>query len=204
MVEGIVDPPKVLRASPREIGGDLQAQTERSYRDAERTIEECHDFVEGVDRGSEIHAYGSLKASRSPRTRSAESVGGEQEGLSAEQVNRAARLLFIMQKATARLYTARSMSSLPEEIAEWWTQYREAEAQLHRIITFRGFVTRPCASGGGEPLRGISHSLAYCRVTSGVEACSPRTLLRQWGCDVLVWEAVASQRVTPRPCVTFG
>jgi hypothetical protein len=63
-----------------------------------------------------------------------ESVVGEQEGLSAEQVNRAATLLSTMQKATARLYMARSMSSLPEDIAEWWTQYREAEAQLHRII----------------------------------------------------------------------
>jgi hypothetical protein len=63
-----------------------------------------------------------------------ESAGSGQEGLSAEQMNRAATLLFTMQKVTARLYTARSMSSLPEEIAEWWTQYREAEAQLHRII----------------------------------------------------------------------
>jgi hypothetical protein len=63
-----------------------------------------------------------------------DSAGGEQEGLSAEKVNRAATLLFTMQEATARLYMARSMSSLPEDIAQWWKQYRDAEVQLHRII----------------------------------------------------------------------
>jgi hypothetical protein len=49
IVESTVCLPKASTTSPREIGEDLQARAERSYRDAERTIEEWHDFAEGLD-----------------------------------------------------------------------------------------------------------------------------------------------------------
>ena len=49
IVESLVGLPKTSTTSPREIGEDLKVRAERSYRDAERTIEEWHDFVEGVE-----------------------------------------------------------------------------------------------------------------------------------------------------------
>lgn len=54
MVEGIADLAKARRerlwSTVRRLDDDeLRARVERSRRDSERTIEEWHDFVEGLD-----------------------------------------------------------------------------------------------------------------------------------------------------------